>query len=516
MKIFLNARLLSLLSLIIISIGIFSSCKKDSVEKSSKIELLSFGPTGARPGDTLKFIGNNLDKVTEIKLTGATVASTAFISQTSELILIIVPASTEKGFVTLKTSDGDIMTKTQLNLEVVPIITSITKEARPGTNITIKGNYLQWVTAVTFEKDLAETSFVSKTVNELVVKVPLTAQTGKLVLNYGGTEPLSFTTDSILKVTLPMITGLAPAAVLHAANLTITGTDLDLAKKVIFTGVTAPVTTFVSQSATQLVVKVPASATKGKITLEAASGVQTTSASDMDVLLPAVTTIGPNPVDPGANLTVTGTNLNLVTSITFENAPPVSSFVSQTASQIVVKVPTGVLRGKITLGVLNSTLTVQSPDVLDIVGSVPPPTVAFPFYNDAVTSNWNGWIGGGWGGTSDRDNTTPVRDGTKSVKINYVGGWGSPLQLGGANVTIAPYTTFKISIYGGPGTAGKKVNIGINGNDSYTITLDEGKWTDYSIPVGTLTTATKITDLIIKEFNGTGGFTIYVDAMGLN
>ena len=516
MKIFSNARLLTLLA-IILSISTFNSCKKDDGPvNSGKPVLLSFGPTGAMPGDTLKFIGVNLEKVTQIDLTGASVPQTAFISQNSELITIIVPESTEKGLVTLKTSEGDIVTKTQLNLAVKPIVTTMPNEARPGSNITIKGNFLQWVTGVTFATDIAETTFVSRSVNELVVKVPENAQTGPLVISYGGTEPLTLQTDSTLIVTLPKVTAVSPTPVLHAANLTITGTDLDLVKKVILPGVSAPVTSFVSQSATQIVLKVPAATTKGKITLEAASGVQTVSTADVDVLLPTVTTISPSPIDPGANLTITGTNLNLGTSVTFENKPAVTTFVSQTPTQIVVKSPAGILRGKVTLGVLNSSLTVQSSDILEIVGAVPPPTIAYPIFNDAVTSNWNGWIGGGWGGTSDRNNSSPVREGSKSVRINYVGGWGSPFQLGGANVNLSAYSTFKVSIYGAAGTAGKKINIGINGGDSYTITLVEGKWTDYSIPISTLTSATALQEIWIKEYNGSGGFTIYVDALGLN
>lgn len=517
----INTKLLSLVC-VVISIAMITSCKKTDDVGSGLVKLINFGPTGARHGDTLRFFGNNLNKVTAVEFTGpgASVPQSAFISQSSELILLKVPTQAERGFVTLKVPEGDVVSKTQFNLEVAPTVTSLTVQARPGENITLTGQFMNWVTRVTFADNKFVDTFVSRSLTQLVVKVPLDAQTGPLVLSYSGTKAGTTQTTDTFRVTLPVITSLAPNPVKHADNITITGTNLDLAKKVIFAGVTTPVTTFVSQSATQIVVKVPGAATKGKVTLEAASGVQTSSATDLDVLLPVITNMTPNPVDPGTNLTITGTNLNLVTSIKFENAAALTTFVSQTATQIVVRVPNGVLRGNVTLGVLNSTLTVRSANVLEVTGAVPPPTINFPIYNDVVTTNWSnngGWIGGGWGGTSNRDNTSPVREGTKSVKIDYSGGYGSPLQLGGANISLAPYKTFHLSVFGAPGSAGKTITIGVNGvNGKFNINVVEGKWTDYSIPLSTLTSETALKEIWVQEFSGTGGFTVYVDAIGLN
>ena len=603
-KIF-NTRLLALVCFIV-SIAFISSCKKNTTDvNSGQVQLLSFGPTGAKIGDTLSFIGRNLHVVTEIDFTGngAVVPQSSFIQQTSELIKLIVPKATEQGFVTLKTPQGDMVTKTKLNLNVASMVSTITKQARPGENITITGNYLNWVTRVTFAKNKNVDSFVSKALDKLVVTVPMDAQTGPLVITYAGTKPMTIETIDTINITLPMVTAFSPNPVKqlqdvtitgtnldlvkqimftnvkdpitkfvsqsatqlvvnvpadankgkvtlgafsgvnspssmdldiilpvitsispnplkHQENVTLTGTNLDLAKSVSFTGVTTPVTSFVSQSATQIVVKVPAGATKGKVSVATASGVATQSPQDLDLILPVVTAISPNPVDPGTNLTINGTNLDLVDSITFQNAPAVKTFISQTASQIVVKVPTGVLRGKVTLSVHNSTVTVQT-DIVDITGAIPPPTIAFPIYNDAITTNWtsNGWIGGGWGGAKDLNNASPIREGSKSIKIDYVGGYGSPLQLGHtapATLNTSAYTTFKVSIYGAAGSGGKKVNLGINGADKYTITVVEGKWTDYEIPLSSLTSTSSISEILIKEFSGTGGFTIYVDAMGLN
>jgi hypothetical protein len=509
-----NNRLL-LLICFILSIGLLSSCEKDD-ETSTQVELLSFGPTGAKHGDTLRFIGNNLNKVTEIQFTGknAVVAQKDFKLQTNEEIKVIVPTTAEQGVVTLKTPEGNLVSKSKLNLGVEAVVTSVTAEARPGTNITITGDYLNWVKRVTFARDKVVSSFVSQSQNELVLTVPEDAQTGSLMIFYGGTDSMEVETDQILNVTLPAITGIAPTPVRHESNVTITGTNLDLVKEVIFSGVSTPVTAFESKTATQLVVKVPRSTTKGKITLKVASGVTVQSSTDLDVVLPVITNMTPNPVDPGANLTITGTNLDLVKGISFVGVTnEVTTFVSKSATQIVVTVPTGSVTGKPTFTMTNSTLSVKSTNDLAIVGSAVPPII---IYDDVTTAAWNGWTGNGWGGTKDVNNTSPVRSGSKSVKIDYTsGGYGVPWQLGGANISLGGYTSLKVSIYGGAGSNGKSVNIGFNEQDGKTVTLVEGQWTDFTIPLSQISTTSTLTHLYIKNYSATGAFTIYVDNLGL-
>lgn len=310
-----------------------------------------------------------------------------------------------------------------------------------------------------------------------------------------------------------MITGMNPNPVIHGTNVTITGTNLDLVKKVIFNNVSTPITTFVTQTATQLVVGVPGSTTKGKVTLEAASGVQTSSSGELDVALPAITTMAPNPVDPLADLTITGTNLNLVSSVGFIGvATAVSSFVSQSATQLVVKVPTGAITGKLTLNVKNSTLSVKSAGDLAIVGSSVPPII---IYDDAVTAAWNGWIGGGWGGTKDLSNASPVKSGSYSARISYVGDWGVPLQLGGANISLGGYTSLKVSIYGGAGSNNQNVNIGFNEKDGKTVQVVEGQWTDFTIPLSQISPDGTLKFLYFKKYSTNGDFTIYIDNLGV-
>lgn len=502
---------------LLLAVSVLSSCKKDESEQTSQIQLLSFGPTGAMHGDTLRFFGTNLDKVTEIQFTGtsASVKQQEFKKQSWEEILLIVPEAAERGYVTLKTPQGDIISKTMLNLSVASTVTSVSGPARPGENVTLTGAYLNWVKSVTFNKDLVVTNFVSQSQNQLVVTIPETAQTGRLVIEYGGTDSTTAETDT-LWVKEPRITAVSPASVKHASNLTLTGTDLDLARKLIFPGVATPVTTFESQSATQIVVKVPAGATKGKLMVEAPSGVRTQSATDMDVVLPAITAMAPIPVDPGANITITGTNLDLVTGISFVGVTnPVTSFVSKTPTQMVVTVPTGVLKGKLVFSVLNSTLTVQSPMDLEPTGGLPAlADFTFPIYTDGLHNGFQNWS---YTDVKDFDNTENVRQGTKAIKASYGGnGYQGVTFHHSSSVPVGSYTRFEFSVFAPASLNGKKLQIVTNGAYGGTVpqvTLVGGEWTTFSVPLSGMGSFTEISEIVLQGAGTTG--TVYIDHVGL-
>jgi len=503
-------------------IGIITSCKKDNDVNSGQIQLLSFGPTGAMHGDTLRFIGNNLSQVTEIIFTGnAVIPQSDFLDQNSEVIMVIVPQAAEQGFVTLKTPQGDIVSKTKLNLEVVSTITSITTQARPGENITITGNYLNWVTRVTFADGKNVDSFVTKTMNQVVVTVPMDAQTGPLVISYGGTEPMDIQTNDTLKVTLPNITGISPTPIKHASNLTITGNNLDLVEQVLFNGDTTHIRTFISQSVTKIVVKVPGGTKQGKVTLFAFSGVSVQSSMDLEVILPAITLLSPNPIDSLTNLTITGSNLDLVKGISFVGvANPVTTFVSQSATQIVVKLPSGVFNGKLTFAVSNSTLKVESAQELKIKGSAVTPVIV---YDEALNTSWEKF--GGWG-TSEQEmaSTEHSKSGSKSIKVTWTDAYGA-IQLHPKTSFPLPngFTSLKLSVYGGSNaTATSRIAVYIkqtNGGDptdaqKKILTLIPGTYSSFTIPLSDFgNNPVDVNELVIQNY-GTVDISIYVDDIG--
>jgi hypothetical protein len=426
MKNILNKRLLGWMPLLI-TLMFVSSCKKDEQANSGMVELLSFGPTGIKHGEELRFIGNNLNKVTAIEFVGATVEKTAFVEQTSEIIRLIVPESTAEGLVTLKVPEGDIISKTIINFNVPVVISAFTPEARPGDNITVTGEYLNWVKEIKFAKDIIVTQFVSQTLNELVVAVPQEAESGILVFSTGGTEPLIIETDTELKVTLPAISSFSPNPIERKADLTITGTNLDLVEGVLFKGLTSPITNFVSQTATKIVLTVPEDANKGKISVVAHSGIAVESAASLEFIgdLPSLAPLG------------------------------------------------------------------------------------YAMYIDGFENGWQDW---GWSRTADYTNGDNVRDGAASMKVDYTGQWGA-MKFANGNVSTASYNEITFSVFGTPGTGGKKIMVSANGGPQYLVTIVEGEWTEYKLTKADLGSPATISDLAFQIQDWTG--VVYFDHVGL-
>ena len=131
----------------------FNSCEKEEID--TKVVLKSFGPSPALRGGELKFIGNNLEKVTSVILPGLTQGQTVEVSEITVVnereIKITIPQNAGVGKVTLKTPDGDIVTLTPITYSEPIIIESVTPATiKPGQTLTINGDYLNLIKSVVF------------------------------------------------------------------------------------------------------------------------------------------------------------------------------------------------------------------------------------------------------------------------------------------------------------------------------------------------------------------------------
>lgn len=345
----------NILLLLLLGIGMslmVTSCDKDNDGEEvdpNKIELLSFGPSPALRGGELQFIGRNLDKVTEIVLP-SNVRVTNFKSKTAQKLVIDIPDATVDGTVTLKTPQGDIVTKSMLTISEPITIGSIAPAAaRPGSKITITGTYLNLIESVIFadNKVVTKAGFISQSREKLELNVPADAKTGKVSISNGEAIPIVVTSETDLVVTLPTITALAPKPVKAGSLLTITGTDLDLVREVVFGG-NQKVIEFEAQSATEMKVVVPAASQDGPLKLSVASLVEVTSADNVEMVVSTVTGVAPNPAKPGTSVTISGTDLELATTVTF-GGNKVGSITQRDAGSLTVTVPLDATEGVVTV-----------------------------------------------------------------------------------------------------------------------------------------------------------------------
>lgn len=369
---------LSLLVFFSASLLLVESCKKDDPE--NLVELNSFGPSPALRGGNIRFIGKNLDQVTAIVLAN-NVEVTTFKSKTATEIVLTVPTATVDGLVRLKTPQGDITTKTPLTISEPIALTSFSPaKARPGDVLTIEGTYLNLIKEVVFtnKKAVASTSFASQSQTKIEVKIPEDAQSGIVVISNGAAEPILVESATPLDVTLPSGTTLAPTPVKAGANLTINGSDLDLVKEIIFPG-GSKVSSFVSQATDKIVVAVPADSKDGAIKLVAKSLVETTVASNVEMSLPTVAGISPNPAKPGGSITITGTDLDLVKTVGFGGGKNGTIQSGGTATSITVSVPAEATDGILQLGTAagKSIATSNLSMVKPVIASVSPTDIQF-------------------------------------------------------------------------------------------------------------------------------------------
>jgi hypothetical protein len=232
---------------------------------------------------------------------------------------------------------------------------------------------------------------------------------------------------------------------------------------------------------------------------------------------PVITSFSPLSAIAGDIITITGTTFNGVTSVKM-GATPLDIVGVPTSTQIQVKVPSGDVQGFI---------TVTTP------GGIATSPVAYGFklviYDDALA---NGWWSGGWNGGDKPafDNASPVLRGTHSVKITYTGGYaGFQIGNGGAPISLIGMTALKISVYGGPGTEGNILRVSIEGPDKnghqitinnsppdgVNVTIKEGQWQTFTIPISQFGTGpVEVQQIIVQELSGASTETIYLDDIG--
>ena len=337
------------------------------------VSIEDFSPKTVKPGDELVITGEYLNLMRAVIFEDGVTVEVAEENRTRNEIRVIVPAEAQTGFIGVTDlgiqKDGtpepngianEIYSEEELTV-TLPAVSQIVELTgkKPGDVVTITGTDLDLVTTVLMPNDsVAEFAYVNEALN---ITLRDDATDGAIrMLPASGVEVVA----ANLTMAVPTELAANPATGLRGGNvITITGVDLDVVTNVTFPGWTEA-TELDTQSATEITVTMPAAAQSGDIVLNTASGKTATVA--IATLKPAVASYSPaGGVGAGNNLTISGSDLDLVASVAFTGGASVSDsmFVSHTATEIVLTVPTsGANTGALTLTMVNGEV-VEAPEV---------------------------------------------------------------------------------------------------------------------------------------------------------
>lgn len=355
--------------LVLLSSLTFTACDTNDVDTNQYkggISLNVFGPSPVLRGGELRFLGCGMDQVASVLIPGCD-AITDIQLISAEEIRVIVPQTALPGYVTLMLRNGEsIVTKTQLTYSEPVSIESFSPESvRPGDVLTIKGEYLNLMHQVIFaenvivsdeviaEEETTEVTskFLKHTRNEIQVRVPEEAQSGKIILSDGAEIPNRLYSEVELQVVLPSVAEVADYNnIKPGAIMTVTGENFDLVKEVRMENGEKVEFEFSTENKT-LQFTLPANAVSGFIYVVPASGVQIPVAS-IELAKPGNFSCATSDVAAGGQITIQGENLDLVSAVIFTGEVE-GEIISQSPEQLIVSVPALAQSGSVTFKMVN-------------------------------------------------------------------------------------------------------------------------------------------------------------------
>ena len=327
------------------------------------ISLQSFGPCPVLRGGTLYLYGTNLDQIESVNLPGADPITAYEILQSgyNSKISIQVPAEKcETGQIVLKTKKGGEITSVspityREDIEITKFYVGNegTMVGNVGDVVTIKGDYLNLMHGVIFagSDTIKEAEFVGHDRYTIQVKIPVEARTGVITLTDTIKDGTSLETKEELTINTPEVTPIKDRNIKAGEILSIKGASFDQIASVKFEGATVDAADFKSQSATEITVAVPVKATDGTFYVVTKSGVEV-PVGNIITVVPTQLVATPNPVKNGAEITITGKDMDLITGIAFPNAKE-SKLNKVETTKVTSTVPEDAQKGDITLSLDN-------------------------------------------------------------------------------------------------------------------------------------------------------------------
>ncbi len=323
--------------------------------------ITGFTPPAGAAGTEVSITGTNLNHSPKVFFGDG--QATTVNAQSDLLLVAVVPASATTGKIKVSTSGGDALSAADFIPKGAPVISSFTPTgAAVGTQITIAGQNFLTGAVVKFGGVVAGTTSITNE-SEIKANVPNGAASGKITIETVagiGTSSSDFTV-----IGAPTVTNVNPTSGAVGSTVTLTGTNFVNVTNVKFNTTDVGAGNFSVVSATSMTVKVPSGASNGLITVYTGAGQGSSAISFTITGVPVVTSFAPTSGAVGATVTLTGTDLNNVTTVKFNGTS--ATIGTKTATSLTVTVPSGATNGTITA--TNSLGTGVSANSFTVIGA---------------------------------------------------------------------------------------------------------------------------------------------------
>ena len=329
---------------------------KTPLSYSEPVVLESFSPASVKAGDVLTIKGDYLNLIHEVIFSDEVkVSEKEFKKHERYEIQVAVPVEARSGVIGIADLDESDPANADLLPNVIyseselqiaqPEVTSMSAARYiAGATVKISGKNFQYVAAL----NLPGADNVEFTVNagnsEITFVLPAVAQDGQAVLvAKSGIEIVAGEYETVV----PSELAASPAPVKAGNVLTISGKDLSLVNAIDLPGAAG----VEFESAETIKLTMPESATEGEATLRMENGKAASVA--FTLVKPVFKAFSENPAAAGSDIVISGTDLDLVKSVTFGGNLTVE--VEATESEISVAVPTTAENGVVKLNLANGT-----------------------------------------------------------------------------------------------------------------------------------------------------------------
>ena len=304
------------------------------------IEVTGFTPAQAMPGDIIKIEGDYLNLILSLAFAdGVMVSQSEFKSQDRYYIEVRVPEEAKTGKLELYTADLSVEQTEELEYQTIitdnalivgtPTVTKLKGRAeaeaqgnivaKAGEKVSISGSYFNVVADVTVGGVSVEDMAMAEDGSALVFTLPAEAPDGDIVLVCKSEVEVPAGTLTTVK---PSECKATPNPVKAGQQLTINGQDMNVVVDVVFADSKGEFTLInnvnIINTTDAYCVEVPEKACEGNLQLVMANGKRVDV--PFTLVKPVVTAYSVNPASAGGSMQVTGTDLDLVKSVTFGNA----------------------------------------------------------------------------------------------------------------------------------------------------------------------------------------------------